>query len=153
MLKCDYCPSHWHLDCLDPPMANPPHINLESSTRDAWRCPRHIEHDFRSGYVAQNDLTETKDVVMVDASVTRPGRKVRKPRQPKVIEPTFSRGMRNNGLIEIINDQDDDTDGEGNYVFNNDEKDTASNVYRLPEKGIMLDFIDKVKRQVHPSTT
>ncbi|KAJ4303764.1 hypothetical protein N0V90_002665 [Kalmusia sp. IMI 367209] len=145
MLKCDYCAAYWHLDCLDPPMANPPHINLESSHRDAWRCPRHIEHDFRSGYVAQKDMSDVRDVVMVDAPISRLGRKVRKPRHPQIIQPTFSRGMRNNGLIEIINDPDDDTDGEGNYVFGSEEKDSSSNVYRVPEKGLILDFIDKVK--------
>ncbi|CAI6334970.1 unnamed protein product [Periconia digitata] len=143
MLKCDFCAVHWHLDCLDPPLANPPHINLESAQRDAWRCPRHIEHDLRSGSVVQNDLDDAQDCVMMDAP--RLGRKVRKPRHPQVVQPTFSRGMRNNGLIDIINDPDDDTDGEGNYVFGNDEKDFNSHVYRIPEKGIVLDFIDKVK--------
>ncbi|KAF1963283.1 hypothetical protein CC80DRAFT_511666 [Byssothecium circinans] len=145
MLKCDFCAAHWHLDCLDPPMANPPHINLDSAHRDAWRCPRHIEHDLRSGYVVQNDLNEAQDTAMVDAPIPRLGRKVRKPRHPNVIEPTFSRGMRNNGLIDIINDPDDDTDGEGNYVFGTDEKDFNSHVYRVPEKGLILDFIGKVK--------
>lgn len=146
MLKCDYCPgaAYWHLDCLDPPMANPPHINLESSHRDAWRCPRHVEHDFRSGLVAQNDINSAQDAVMSDAP-SRLGRKVRKPRHPQVIQPTFSRAIRNNGLIDIINDPDDDTDGEGNYVFGSEEKDSNSMVYRVPEKGLILDFIDKVK--------
>ncbi|KAF2445739.1 hypothetical protein P171DRAFT_272482 [Karstenula rhodostoma CBS 690.94] len=145
MLKCDYCAAYWHLDCLDPPMANPPHINLESSHRDAWRCPRHIEHDFRSGNVTQNDINGAQDAVMVDAPNSRLGRKVRKPRHPQVIEPTFSRGIRNNGLIDILNDPDDDTDGEGNYVFGGEEKDSSSSVYRVSEKGLVLDFIDKVK--------
>lgn len=146
MLKCDYCPGavYWHLDCLDPPLANPPHINLESSHRDAWRCPRHVEHDFRSGLVAQNDINGTQDSVM-GSTPTRLGRKVRKPRHPQVIQPTFSRAIRNNGLIDIINDPDDDTDGEGNYVFGSEEKDSNSMVYRVPEKGLILDFIDKVK--------
>ncbi|KAF9733087.1 hypothetical protein PMIN07_006361 [Paraphaeosphaeria minitans] len=145
MLKCDYCAEYWHLDCLNPPMANPPHINLESSHRDAWRCPRHIEHDFRSGNVTQNDINGAQDAVMVDTPNSRLGRKVRKPRHPQIIEPTFSRGIRNNGLIEVLNDPDDDTDGEGNYMFGDEEKDSSSSVYRVPEKGLILDFIDKVK--------
>ena len=149
MLKCDYCAAHWHLDCLNPPMANPPHINLESSHRDAWRCPRHIEHDLRSGYVAQHDLNDAQDASTSDAPFARLGRKVRTPRHPEVVQPTFSRGMRNNGLIDIINDPDDDTDGEGNYVFGSEEKDVNSLVYRVPEKGVVLDFIDKVKRYVN----
>jgi len=154
MLKCDFCPAHWHLDCLDPPLANPPHIGLEASQRDAWRCPRHIEHDLRSGLVLQHDLNELDDdVVMADAApVARVARKVRKRKHTKVIEPTFSRGMRNNGLIEVINDPDDDTDGEGNYVFGlDDPKDLNSKVFRIPERGIILDFLSKVKRFVHLS--
>jgi hypothetical protein len=153
MLKCDFCHAHWHLDCLDPPLANPPHISLEASQRDAWRCPRHIEHDLRSGQLYQNDLNAVDDVEMGDAApIPRVARKVRKRKHPKVVEPTFARGMRNNGLIDIINDPDDDTDGEGNYVFGPDDpKDLNSKVFRIPEKGVILDFVSKVKRYVHLS--
>lgn len=123
LLKCDFCHAHWHLDCVDPPLANPPHISLEASQRDAWRCPRHIEHDFRSGLLLQNDLNDPDyDVDMVDAApAVRVTRRVRKRKQPEVVEPTFSRGMRNNGLIEIMNDPEEETDGEGNYVFGPDD--------------------------------
>ncbi|KAH7081687.1 hypothetical protein BKA63DRAFT_405592 [Paraphoma chrysanthemicola] len=143
MLKCDYCQANWHLDCLDPPLANPPNISLEASQRDAWRCPRHTEHDLRSGLLLQHDLNED-DVDMIDAP--RIARKIRKRKHAHVIEPTFSRGMRNNGLIDIINDTDDDTDGEGNYVFGPDDpKDLNSKVFRVPERGVILDFVSKVK--------
>jgi hypothetical protein len=55
--------------------------------------------------------------------------------------------MRNNGIIDIINDPDDETDGEGNYVFPtlDDPRDPNYQLYRIPEKGIVLDFINKVK--------
>ncbi|KAI4688405.1 hypothetical protein J4E81_008001 [Alternaria sp. BMP 2799] len=148
MLKCDFCHAYWHLDCVDPPLANPPHISLEASQRDAWRCPRHIEHDLRSGLLLQNDLSSKDgDSEMADAApVTRVPRRVRVRKQPEYVEPTFSRGMRNNGLIDITNDPDDDTDGEGNYVFgDNDPKDVNSKVFRVPEKGVILDFVSKVK--------
>jgi hypothetical protein len=154
MLKCDFCHAHWHLDCLDPPLANPPHIGVDASHRDAWRCPRHIEHDLRSGLLLQHDLNDLdSDVDMADAEpFARVARKVRKRKHPKIIEPTFSRGMRNNGLIEIINDPDDDTDGEGNYVFGPDDpKDLNSKVFCVPERGVILDFVSKVKRFVHLS--
>jgi hypothetical protein len=152
LLKCDFCPAQWHLDCLDPPLANPPHISVDSSQRDAWRCPRHIEHDLRSGQLYQNDLNDQDDVEMADAPTARVARKIRKRKQPTIIEPTFSRGMRNNGLIEVLNDPDDDTDGEGNYVFGPDDpKDLNSKVFRVPEKGVILDFVSKVKRYVHTS--
>ena len=146
MLKCDFCNGYWHLDCVDPPLANPPHISLEASQRDAWRCPRHIEHDLRSGLLLQNDLNETyDDVEMGDATFTRVPRKIRRRKNPDIVEPTFSRGMRNNGLIDIINDPDDDTDGEGNYT-GFEIKDVNSKVYRVPERGLIADFLSKVKR-------
>ncbi|KAK3809967.1 MAG: hypothetical protein J3Q66DRAFT_61653 [Benniella sp.] len=34
MLSCDYCPLHWHLDCLMSPMASP-------SNTHKWMCPNH----------------------------------------------------------------------------------------------------------------
>jgi hypothetical protein len=145
MLKCDFCNAYWHLDCVDPPLANPPHISLEASQRDAWRCPRHIEHDLRSGLLLQNDLND--DVEMGDDTFNRVPRKIRKRKNPDVVEPTFSRGMRNNGLIDIINDPDDDTDGEGNYT-GFEFKDVNSKVYRVPERGLITDFLTKVKRYV-----
>jgi hypothetical protein len=147
MLKCDFCTAYWHLDCLDPPLANPPHISLEASQRDAWRCPRHVEHDLRSGLLVQKDLNElAEDVEMADAEpVTRVARKIRKRKHPDIVEPTFSRGMPNNGLIEIINDPDDDTDGEGNYT-GLEVKDLNSKVFRVPERGLILDFLSKVKK-------
>ncbi|KAI7900624.1 uncharacterized protein BX663DRAFT_151730 [Cokeromyces recurvatus] len=38
MIACDYCSLHWHLDCLNPPLASPPNPGKK------WRCPNHIEH-------------------------------------------------------------------------------------------------------------
>ncbi|KAF2477945.1 uncharacterized protein BDR25DRAFT_321095 [Lindgomyces ingoldianus] len=155
MLQCDFCQDHWHLDCLDPPLANPPFIGLEATHRDAWKCPRHIDHELRSGQVLQNDLNTVNsvDIEMEDvAPVTRVARKIRKPRIPTVYEPAFSRGVHNNGLIEIINDDGDDTDGEGNYIFStrprdglDEETDQFAKLFRVPEKGLVLDFIDRVK--------
>jgi hypothetical protein len=64
---------------------------------------------------------------------------------------TFSRGMRNNGLIKIINDPDE-TDGEGNYVFGPDDpKDLNLKVFRVPERVVILDFVSKVRRFVYMS--
>jgi hypothetical protein len=151
MLKCDFCHVYWHLDCVDPPLANPPHIDLEASQRDAWRCPRHIEHDLRSGLLLQNDLSSKDgDSEMADAApVARVPRRVRLRNRPRYDETTLSRGMRNNGLIDIPNDPGDDTDGESNYVFgDNESKDVNSKIFRVTEKGIIHDFVSKVKRYI-----
>jgi hypothetical protein len=100
----------------------------------------------------QNDLnaTDGDDIMMYgDELAVRVARKIRKPKNPKREDVAFARGNRNNGHIEIINDPKDDTDGEGNYDFSPDEldeqKDRHAKVFRIPEKGVILDFIHKVK--------
>ena len=37
IVSCDYCHLHWHLDCLDPPLATMPSINKK------WMCPNHAD--------------------------------------------------------------------------------------------------------------
>ncbi|KAI9229143.1 MAG: hypothetical protein DHS80DRAFT_22624 [Piptocephalis tieghemiana] len=36
MVSCDYCPLHWHLNCLGSASIPP--------ARRKWRCPAHVEH-------------------------------------------------------------------------------------------------------------
>lgn len=60
IIRCDYCPSYFHLDCLDPPLANPP------NPRAGWMCPKHVRPE---------DLVITK---MVDGRLQE-----RRPRRPK----------------------------------------------------------------------
>lgn len=36
MVSCDFCPAHFHLNCLNPPLCNIP------DTR--WMCPLHPHH-------------------------------------------------------------------------------------------------------------
>lgn len=35
LISCDFCPLYFHLDCLDPPLTNPPGMR--------WMCPNHAE--------------------------------------------------------------------------------------------------------------
>ncbi|KAJ3553344.1 hypothetical protein NM688_g3662 [Phlebia brevispora] len=37
IISCDYCHLHWHLDCLDPPLAYMPPWNRK------WMCPNHAD--------------------------------------------------------------------------------------------------------------
>ena len=37
IVSCDYCSLHWHLDCLDPPLAVMP------SYQKKWMCPNHAD--------------------------------------------------------------------------------------------------------------
>ncbi|GJJ12447.1 hypothetical protein Clacol_006689 [Clathrus columnatus] len=38
IVSCDYCSLHWHLDCLDPPLASMP------AAHKKWMCPAHVQH-------------------------------------------------------------------------------------------------------------
>ncbi|KAK4890171.1 hypothetical protein LTR28_002653, partial [Elasticomyces elasticus] len=67
---------------------------------------------------------------------------LRRPKNAKVIDTSLSRGFVNNGIIEIINESSDDEE------FYEDDNDSAGRVFRVPEKGLKLDFIDKVKTDV-----
>lgn len=64
---------------------------------------------------------------------------VRKPKNPIIRDTYLSRGHQNNGIIEVM---EDDTDSSDSEFYENDDNGT---VYKLPEHGIKLDFIDKVK--------
>ncbi|KAJ5159619.1 uncharacterized protein N7482_006623 [Penicillium canariense] len=60
IIRCDYCPARFHLDCLDPPRANPPNPHV------GWMCPNHVRPD---------DMVVTK---MVDGRLQE--RRVRRPK-------------------------------------------------------------------------
>lgn len=66
---------------------------------------------------------------------------MRRPRAAKVFDTALNRDFVNDGVIEIANDSSDD---ESEF----EEIDVSGVVYRLPEKGIKLDFIDRVRRSV-----
>lgn len=40
IISCDYCPLHWHLDCVDPPLASMPPWGKK------WMCPNHADRIF-----------------------------------------------------------------------------------------------------------
>ncbi|KAK4953482.1 hypothetical protein LTR66_013645, partial [Elasticomyces elasticus] len=132
IIQCDSCSIYWHLDCLDPPLANPPARALNGRKLHDWMCPLHVEHDLRK-----------VDAARLHSS--RPGTRtmhLRRPKNAKVIDTSLSRGFVNNGIIEIINESSDDEE------FYEDDNDSAGRVFRVPEKGLKLDFIDKVKTDV-----
>lgn len=57
ILSCDYCPLHWHMDCLDPPMTAVP------ARERKWMCPNHIEHIFAiKPRIPKHPPTEPVDV-------------------------------------------------------------------------------------------
>ncbi|KAH9966508.1 hypothetical protein BC827DRAFT_1176408 [Russula dissimulans] len=41
IVSCDFCPLHWHLDCLSPPLLAMPPLDRK------WMCPNHVDHTLR----------------------------------------------------------------------------------------------------------
>ncbi|KAK5124500.1 hypothetical protein LTR85_001717 [Meristemomyces frigidus] len=127
IIRCDFCGDYWHLDCLDPPLANPPARTLEGKKIYDWMCPLHIDHELRN----------------IDISMLPPRRTVhvRRPKNPKFVDTALNRGLRNNGIVDVVDDDSDDSDSE----FYDEETAIEGVVYRMPASGIKLDFIDKIK--------
>lgn len=134
IIQCDYCGENWHLDCLDPPLANPPARTWDGKKLHDWMCPLHADIELRK----------------VDTSLLVPPRRIhlRRPRNAKIVDTALSRGFRNNGVIDVLDDDSDDTDSEFFDEETNEERNGKSVIHRMPASGIKLDFIDRVKKYV-----
>ncbi|OLL23273.1 hypothetical protein NEOLI_000863 [Neolecta irregularis DAH-3] len=91
---------------------DPPMTSIPSQTR-RWMCPNHSEHLIK---------------------------RRRKPKITRVVDVSLNRGFKNNGDIEIDNEEEDEDPWE-------DEFNVDGVRYRLPERGIKLDFIERVQRK------
>lgn len=133
VVPCDYCNANWHLDCLNPPLATVPNRGavLTGKSRPLWMCPLHTDHDLR-----RLDPIEGDGVRLDGVARTH---RVRRPKNARIFDTALRRGFANNGMIEI----DDDTSDEDALT---DEEGPEGIVFRVPARGIKLDFIDKAKR-------
>ncbi|KAH9981454.1 hypothetical protein BGW80DRAFT_1270329 [Lactifluus volemus] len=61
IVSCDYCPLHWHLDCLSPPLLAMPPLDKK------WMCPNHVDHTLRIKH-----RIPRQNPVVID--IERPGR-------------------------------------------------------------------------------
>ncbi|BFZ54520.1 hypothetical protein PYCC9005_001557 [Savitreella phatthalungensis] len=126
IISCDHCTSHWHLDCLVPPLPI-----LPSNLRK-WTCPLH-----------SRDITPT----------------TRKPKGGKLRDTVLSRGFANRGDVDIKL-----SDGSGTWhpspVHTFEQQaayaelkaghpvhDMDASKYRISESGVVLDFLDTVRRE------
>ena len=50
LISCDFCPCAFHMDCLDPPLAELP--------RDVWMCPNHVEPFLDQRLLSSGSATE-----------------------------------------------------------------------------------------------
>ena len=113
IIPCSVCAVFWHLDCLDPPMTQPPPLRN-------WKCPLHVE-----------------ELLAKVPGVLAPAHRLRKPKQlPPVIRPAFSRGFINDGYIEVDLEETENLSGWRNL-------ETYGRIVRLPERGIKLDFLSR----------
>lgn len=129
IIQCDYCSLQWHLDCLDPPLSNPPRrVNAGFGSKAAWMCPNHVDHELIAVKSAKSGYSRIH--------------RIRRPKKAKVVDTQLRRGFVNNGIIEVDLEPSED---EGFY----EDHSSCGVVYRLPERGVKLDFIEKVKRYVN----
>lgn len=120
IISCDYCSLKWHLDCLDPPMANPPVKDALNRPKHAWMCPAHVDQELlTTGYSGRVH-------------------KIRRPKNAKIVDTQLRRGFKNNGIIEIENEA-----GDSDGAMDNDQ---SGVIYRVSERSVKLDFIDRAKR-------
>ncbi|KAL8874642.1 MAG: hypothetical protein Q9174_000047 [Haloplaca sp. 1 TL-2023] len=89
IVDCDFCNLHWHLDCLDPPLANPP----KKTNKSTWKCPNHVDSE-----------------IALPPSSSGRKRKIRRPKYPTVITPAIARGIKNDGNIEIEDEVSEEED-------------------------------------------
>lgn len=114
IIPCSVCPFHWHLDCLDPPLAVPPVLKT-------WRCPTHV------------------DDVLADAPRLAPAHKFRKVKNAQPITPIFARGTKNNGHIEL--DWSDEPEPLKNAGW--PDPLSFGRTYKVSANGVILDFIEQ----------
>ncbi|KAH9210761.1 hypothetical protein DL95DRAFT_465518 [Leptodontidium sp. 2 PMI_412] len=118
IIPCSFCGLYWHLDCLDVPLAKEPGAGRQ------WRCPAHVD-----------------DLLAILPATLAPAHRFRKIKGASVIKPAVTRGLKNNGHIEIENDPSEDEEEQGFYELRE-----FGHVYKLPEISIKLDFISRVKQ-------
>lgn len=97
-------------------------------------CPLHADHELRK-----------VDTSLLDPRNIARRVHIRRPRNAKVVETHLNRGQRNNGVIDVI---EEDSGSESEFYEDEETVNDESVVYRLPSTGIKLDFIDKIKSYI-----
>ena len=121
IISCDYCGLYWHLDCINPPLANPPFRDPQNRAKYRWMCPAHA------------------DSVINAAGPGGRLYKTRRPKNARIVDTQLRRGFKSNGIIDI---ELDDSAEES-------EVDDEPPVYRVTERSIRLDFNDRLRRYGH----
>ena len=93
-------------------------------------CPNHIDSEL-------NSIDPKANISNKDRPTTGRKYKIRRPKDVVFVDTALKRGLKNNGLIEIINESSDEEISTPR---------SPAQLLRAPEKGLKLDFIDRVKR-------
>lgn len=143
LLTCELCDVHWHLDCVFG-IELGPQVPLPAR----WTCPNHVTELIKSAPL----ISRTR--------LTRPFRK------PQLVTPSLTRGVSNDGYIEVAESEEEEDieehvrdvpfivptafDRNGVVVANGKPShfakvDPEQTIYKLPSRAIKLDFIDVIK--------
>ena len=101
-------------------------------------CPNHVDHDLVNLKATHPARGKIKTPALAQLEETQRVFRTRRPKQAHVVEIGLRRGFKNNGVIEI----DEDTSEDDSDV----EREMSGVTYRVPERGIKLDFIDRIKQ-------
>ncbi|CCE62572.1 hypothetical protein TPHA_0C04220 [Tetrapisispora phaffii CBS 4417] len=120
IMRCDYCQTPWHLNCLpDVPRASLKNLG------NKWKCPLHMPE-------LQNKIKHIETYRRLSRNQT-------------YVEPIQSSGFRNNGDIEI--ELDEIIEPVKTTQFNENYNEASIPpvpIYR--EDAIKLDFLDKIQK-------
>lgn len=133
---CDYCPSAWHLDCLDPPLASVKQLGKK------WKCPNHADH------LLPNKPRRLRKQTIIDVDQ---------------VHGFKNDGNIEVKLRESDNEEDDEDEiheiptpaflgnrdtqnGVAAKISKNTSKlwNDSYAIYRVPEEGVISDFLSKV---------
>ncbi|KAK7205035.1 hypothetical protein BZA70DRAFT_278933 [Myxozyma melibiosi] len=148
MISCDYCPLHWHLDCLDPPMSSIPTISQRK-----WRCPNHVNRELikcrrlrnaklvsvslRRGFINNGDIEVENESSDDDGNAA--GNEV-------LVKPSRLHFFDNWSEDPFNKTSAFDRRKIATYTIKDEEQNV---VYRVSERGLVLDFLDKVNLLPH----
>ncbi|KAG9237227.1 hypothetical protein BJ875DRAFT_370497 [Amylocarpus encephaloides] len=143
LVCCDGCNRSFHFKCVDPPM-------IEGALPDAWYCnscnckfnPQPIEERTNPafGLLLQNLQSKNPSAFHLPKSIREYFEGVQTGAEGEYEEPAPPK-PKNNGHVEIENTPDDEEDEPKGFY----EETQFGTVYKLPEEGLKLDFISKVK--------
>ena len=119
VITCLFCGLNWHPECCHPPLAKAP----TGAQYKTWKCPAHIDPPILHGSAhSKFRILKNKDVIV----------------------PAYSRGTMNHGVIDVLQDSEDEKTKDC-PVYNFQEKDDYGVRYQLSSAAIKLDFLSAAK--------